>query len=240
MKSTLLYTLVVMACSFASLRTANAHYLWIERSGTNAQLLFGEYEESARERSPGRLDEIPAPRAQQVTNKPATMPALLQKQATGFAFPALDADTQALLAKEPAVPVKDWRKAGIGIVKPLFYARHQSRFDPQAEPTLTLDILPAKDEGCFHVYFRGKPLPKAEVKIVASNTWAQESRTNDNGMVQLPLPWKGQYILQVIHLEPVAGSYEGQAYQARRHRATLTYVTASGDATFSPRPAARP
>lgn len=239
-----LHAIVALVCGVAGLAPANAHYLWIERSGADAAVYFGEYEEAVRERSPGRLDEIPGPRAQAVSGQ-STEPLALQKRATGFVVaPTSVASAQALLVEEAAVGVKDWRKSGIGIVKPFFYARHQpmgnSDTGSAAGPSLTLDILPTMDEGRFGVYFRGKPLPKADVKIVAPNTWAQEGRTDDEGMVRLPLPWKGQYILQVIHLERAAGEYMGQPYEARRHRATLTYVATQGEATFSSKSATTP
>ncbi|MGE5451778.1 MAG: DUF4198 domain-containing protein [Acidobacteriota bacterium] len=216
-------TLLVAACGIAALPSVKAHYLWIERSGTHATLFFGEYEESAREQSPGRLDEIPGPRAHILSGQGA-QPAALQKRANGFVFPSLDTKAQPLVAEETGVGVKDWTRAGVGVVKPYFYARHQPPRTFSGEPALTLDILPERETGQFRVYFRGQPLPKALVKIVAPNTWAQEGHTDANGRVQLPLPWKGQYILQVIHLEPGRGEYDGQPYEAQRHRATLTYV----------------
>jgi len=226
---TLLKGLTALACGLTGL-AANAHYLWIERSGQEATVYFGEFEESARERSPGRLDEMPGPRAQ-VLSADAAKPVALQKRPEGFLFSSTgNGGQQALIAEEGAVGVKDWTAAGIGIVKPFFYARHQALdgTDAAAKPALTLDILPAKGEGMFQVFFRGKPLPKADVKIVAPNTWAQEGKTGEDGLVRLPLPWKGQYVLQVVHLEKGNGTFEGKTYQAQRHRATLTVVNPRG------------
>ncbi|RZI86520.1 MAG: DUF4198 domain-containing protein [Rubrivivax sp.] len=241
MNKFLLKGLMVTALGLSGLPAANAHYLWIERSGADAMVFFGEYEESARERSPGRLDEIPGPRGLILSGK-ETKPVELQKRPAGFAFASAGSPQQPLLVEESAIGVKDWTKSGIGIVKPYFYARHQALEGSAAQATsaLTLDILPQDQAGSFRVYFRGKPLPKVDVKIVAPNTWAQEGRTDDNGMVRLPLPWKGQYIVQVVYLESGAGEYEGKAYQAKRHRATLTFATSGGDATFSDKSKAMP
>lgn len=236
MKHTLLTALVMGACSLGAIPGANAHYLWIERSGSNATVYFGEYEEAARERSPGRLDEIPGPMARSGVG-PAAKTLALQKHANGFAFPSLTSTPQPLLVEETAVGVKDWSASGIGVVKPYFYARNQSQQVIASEPATTLDILPMRERGLFRVYFQGQPLPKAAVKIVAPNTWAQEGRTDGEGLVRLPLP--GQYIVQVIHLEPGNGEYEGKTYQAKRHRATLTFVADHGDAAVSSQPVAK-
>ncbi len=228
MNTALLKGILAAVWGLAGLQ-ANAHYLWIERNGQDATVYFGEFEESARERSPGRLDEMPGPRAQVLTAS-AAKPVALQKRAEGFAFATAGNGQQALIVEEGAVGVKDWTAAGIGIVKPFFYARHQALngADAATAPALTLDILPTKEDGVFQVFFRGKPLPKADVKVVAPNTWAQEGKTGADGLVRLPMPWKGQYILQVVHLEKGNGTYEGQTYQAQRHRATLTVVSTRG------------
>lgn len=229
MKTTMLKGLLATVCALAGLQSASAHYLWIERQGQEATVYFGEFEESARERSPGRLDEMPSPQAQVLSASGAKHVAL-QKRSHGFAFSSAGGGQQALIVEEGAVGVKDWTAAGIGIVKPFFYARHQSLngADAAPSPLLTLDIVPTRDEGVFQVFFRGKPLPKADVKIVAPNTWAQEGKTAADGLVRLPMPWKGQYILQVVHLEKGSDTYEGKAYQAKRHRATLTVVSPRG------------
>lgn len=233
---------VAAAMGLVCMQAAQAHYLWIERTGSAATVFFGEYEELARERSPGRLDEIPGPRAQAFQGN-EFKPVAVQKRADGFGLSLTGSAQTALVAEEAAIGVKDWRRAGIGIVKPYFYARHQGAAAPllNAAPALTLDIVPQADAGSFGVYFKGKPLPKVDVKIVAPNTWAQEGRTGPDGRVQLPMPWRGQYVLQVVYLEPdSAGEFEGKPYQAKRHRATLTFVQASGEATFSPKADAKP
>lgn len=239
MKKPLTTRLLTAVGCMTLLSTAQAHYLWIERIGTQATLAFGEFEESAREQSPGRLDEIPAPHAQVLTDQ-GIQDVPLQKQRHGFAFPALQQKATAIWVTESTVGVKDWTRSGMGLVKPYFYARHQNTATSDAEPTLVLDILPIHAKGQFRVYFRGEPLPKATVKIIAPNSWAQESQTNQDGLAQLPLPWRGQYILQVIHSEPLSGEYEGKPYQTQRHRATLTYMESRGPKTFTPQLPAKP
>lgn len=234
MRHLLLRSTLAAFTTLAAAPAVNAHYLWIEPNGTQAKVYFGEYEEAARERSPGRLDEIPAPQAQVLSSKSAA-PVALHKQADGFAFAPLEAGPRPLVVEESAVGVKDWTASGIGVVKPYFYARYQPGHVQADAPAMTLDILPLAQQGQFRVYFRGQPLPKAAVKIVAPNTWAQEGRTDPTGTVELPLPWAGQYIVQVIHLEAGSGEYEGKPYQAKRHRATLTYLASKGSPKVLPK-----
>jgi hypothetical protein len=232
MNSIKIRTFLLLAGIGLAAGPAMAHYLWIERSAGGATMYFGEYEEMARERSPGRLDEMPGPVARSIIGDMAS-PVPLVKQPHGFAFKGPAPRGSALVVEESGVGVKDWTRQGYGIVKPYFYARHQA-LDTVATPQLTLDIVPGAEPGTFKVFFRGQPLAKADVKIVAPNTWSQDGRTDENGSVRLPTPWKGQYVAQVIHLEQGAGEHEGKTYQAKRHRATLSFTLSRGAATFVP------
>lgn len=208
---------------------AQAHYLWIDAEGGN-RLRFGEYEEAVHERSPGRLDEIPGPRARS-GNAGAGQAVALVRQGDGFGLPAPAGG--GLLVQEDAVAVKDLSRAGIGIVKPVYYARYSTSAAAQP-PRQRLDIVPAGETGAVAVYFDGKPLAGSAVKIVAPNGWLQEGKTGADGRVVLPMPWRGPYIVQVVHLEPAPGEFGGQRYEALRHVATLTLAVARGARTFRP------
>jgi hypothetical protein len=201
--------------------TARAHYLWIEAPQSGAVVYFGEYDEKLHERSPGRLDDIRAPRAWSV-EQGGRHELRVDRGADGFAL--VGARTRSIIVEETAHAVRDWTEFGVGIVKPLFYARHAA--GPRAlVPSMTLDVVPAKDGfGAIAVYFRGKPLAKAKLEIYAPNGWKQERRADDQGIAAFSLPWRGQYVVEVTYLEKAPGEYEGAKYEALRHRATLTFV----------------
>jgi hypothetical protein len=209
---------------------AQAHYLWIESTAAGAMLRFGEYEEAVHEHSPGRLDEFPAPSARRAAEG-GTQSLTVERKADGFSLGK--AGTGSMWVEESAVKVKDLSRSGIGIVKPMYYARYSPSFDA-IPAALKLDIVPAGKPGQFAVSFGGQPLVKSSVKLIAPNGWAQEGKTDEQGALTLPMPWRGQYILQVVHLEPVAGEYDGARYEKLRHVATLSISQGKGDKTFSP------
>ena len=68
---------------------------------------------------------------------------------------------------------------------------------------------------------------KGEVKEEDFKKWL-EGKTDAEGRVRLPMPWRGQYVLQAVHMERTAGTYDGKPYEARRHRTTLTVVSPRG------------
>lgn len=232
----------LLACGLsAGAAAAQAHYLWIERAGPAVQVYFGEYEEAVRERSPGRLDEIPGPRLRQVGSGAGRDGAgraggdlALTRTAGGFRAALDGAPRAGLVLIEAGVPVKDWSAGGIGVVKPMYYARHASGATA-AEPVLPLDVVPAGRAGAFRVTFQGAPLAKAKVTVVAPNGWSQEAGTDADGRFALALPWRGQYLVQAVHREPAPGEHAGARYEAVRHRMVLTIDNPAGAATFTPR-----
>jgi len=201
---------------------AAAHYLWIEPdSAQHARLYFGEYQENLRETSEGRLTRIRAPQAWIVDRQGAKRRVSADLRRDHFDLGPVDA-TSTALAEDASADVLDLKAYGYGVVRPLFYARYAPATGAAApSPQLTLDIVPAK-KGRYVVYFRGRPLPRAKVAVYAPNQWQQEHRADEQGNVGISTPWPGHYVLEVIHTEPQPGEYGGRAFEAMRHRATLT------------------
>ena len=205
---------------------AVAHYIWIEQDEMHhARLYFGEYQEQQREKSPGRLDEIKGPRAWLIDASGKRQEIKDVRKENYFDFGVIPNRGSPVIAEELAYEVKDWTKNGIGIVKPMFYTRFSPLLGRATQkPELLLDILPGNGSpNAFTVYFRNAPLGKAKVMVYAPNFWMQEHSTDESGKVNITTPWPGQYVLEVIHLERQPGEFQGQKFEAFRHRATLTF-----------------
>ena len=197
---------------------AQAHYLWIEPVGEEAHLCFGEYENALREKSGGRLDTIAMPEVQMQDKGRRSLAA--ERKAD---YLAIDAKAgQALIAQEITMKVKDLRKHNIGIVKPMYYTRFAAS-EAEGASALALDIQPL-GQGKVRVSLHGKPLAKARLNIFAPNQWLREYEADANGEVVLDTPWPGLYVAEVVHVEPVAGEYQGDAYEGIRHVGTLSFV----------------
>ncbi|MDE2599856.1 MAG: DUF4198 domain-containing protein [Rhodocyclaceae bacterium] len=206
-----------------------AHAVWLERDAKGVQLYYGEYDEAKREASPGRLDDIGTPAAY------AGADALAGKKGdNGWRYAAAKgADVR---AEAPESPVRDWRKQGIGIVKPLFFARLAD--GPAAQqPVALLDLVPTGKSGAFQLFVKGQALAGVKVVVVAPNGWTREVKTDADGRFTVGMPWRGMYVLEATHLLPEPGEYKGVTYESLRLRATLSYRQAKGSATFAPAPA---
>jgi Domain of unknown function (DUF4198) len=202
-----------------------AHYLWIDPTAGGAPVIrFGEFEEGVIERSPGRLDDMAGTTVSADGSRARTSIAADHIALAG------SAPGRSVTAENLAVPVKDWRSSGLGMVKPLYYARWGAGGAP-----MRLDILPADDTSA-RVVFGGSPLPKAKVMVHAPNGWSREESTDASGVVRFSVPWRGLYVLEVVHSEDTAGAEGGVAYDRRRHRATLAIARSAGTPTFAAAP----
>ena len=233
--STLAALSVAALCALPSV--AQAHYIWIERSANTARIYFGEVAE-VREQSPGRMDDIRSPKAWALG---AALPGAagsehtLTVERTQHYFTLGGPLSHQLIARETHYPVKDWTAHGLGVVKPMYYARHSvwPLKQPIAPTTeLPLDIQPVPgSKDTMLVLFNGKPLANTKLVVYAPNDWQQEHKTDDAGRLRLTLPWRGQYVLEAIYKEAQAGEFEGKPFDAIRHRATLTVGQARGIST---------
>ncbi len=228
--SIVLQSLLLAAAALTS--TAQAHGLWIEQTGDTKTLFFGEPENALKEKSPDRLESIKAPQATLLGPDGARTAAKIARMATGFDLGASPA-TQTLLVTELSMEVKDWSKNGLGIVKPMFYARFAAAPMSPAKPEMALDIVPiapiAGHANAFMVAYKGQPVAKAKVSVIAPNTWTQEHSSDEQGRIVINTPWRGQYVLEITHTDNTPGDFEGKRYESSRHRAMLTFIQATGE-----------
>jgi hypothetical protein len=223
------FIFLVLAGIFAAL-PASAHYLWVEQDGAHqSRLFFGEYQDSEREKSPGRLDEIKKPQAWRVDASGKRELLEPVRRSDHFDLGAARHGESVVIAEERSYEVKDWSKHGHGIVKPMFYARYSPlKTKTKPMPELALDILPEPADGSasrtFTLYFRNSPLANAKIKVHGPDLFTQEQSTDENGKATIPTALTGQYVLEVIHRESQPGEFEGKKYEAVRHRATLTFI----------------
>ena len=216
-------TLVLLG--LATALPAMAHYIWIEQDEMHhARLYFGEYQEQLREASGGRLDAIKGPHAWKLDTRSNLQEIKVSRQSDHFDLDVAN-HASSMIAEEPAYGVMDLSQYGYGIVKPMFYARFSLLPVPSnGKPELALDILPESGSpNAFAVYFRNAPLARAKVMVYAPNQWMQEHRTDESGKVKITTPWPGHYVMDVVHVEKQTGEFQGQKFEAIRHRATLTF-----------------
>ncbi|MBV7486274.1 DUF4198 domain-containing protein [Bordetella sp. BOR01] len=190
--------------------SAHAHQIWIEQpEGQSAVIRFGEFGDNLRETSPGLLDNFGKPTATMISDK-GEQSANAAKSADGFTLPFKAGEGDTIVAEDAAFPLRTFKQGDKTITS--WYrpaARYVADFAEQA-PKLALDVVPAGQPGTFKVFFDGKPLPSAKVAIVVQSGWAQETRSDDQGVVSFNLPWKGSYVLEAAHIDRKPGERPGK------------------------------
>ncbi|WP_038206214.1 DUF4198 domain-containing protein [Xenophilus azovorans] len=233
-------TLLAAALGFAA-ASASAHQIWLEQPAKGSAVIrFGEFGDNLREASPGLLDKFGKPAATLVSAQGEEKSADGSKTASGFALPFAARQGESIVAEDASYPLRKF-KQGDKEVTSWYHpgARLITGFAAQ-QPKLALDLVPAGQPGEFKLFFKGQPLPKAKVALVTQSGWAKEGHTDEQGLVKFDMPWKGQYVAEVSHIDRTPGERAGEKYDGVSYVTTLTYVKAAGVAPIPAGPAAAP
>lgn len=200
--------------SFGLVGTAAAHTIWVEREGDGARLYFGEFDENLREGSPGLLDRLKPEAKVAGSDKALT----LDKQATFFAVAGPLAKDDSIVVENVAVT----ERRGERPTKVLNRLGARTVTDFKELPAVnTLDIVPAGKPGQFKVFYQGKPLAKAKAELIAESGWKREFKTDEQGLFEATLPWRGGYVIEVQHTDATPGKLGEEAYDSVRCASTL-------------------
>jgi hypothetical protein len=220
--------LLAALLSFGLIGSAAAHSIWVEREGDGARLYFGEFDENLREGSPGLLDRL-KPEAKVAGSDKALK---LDKQATFFAIAGPLSKDDSIVAENVAVT----ERRGDKPTKVLNRLGARTVADFKELPAVnTLDIVPAGKPGVFKVFYQGKPLAKAKAELIAESGWKRELKTDDQGVFEATLPWRGGYVIEVQHTDATPGKLGEEAYDSVRCASTL-FVRAGDGMQGPPQP----
>ena len=64
--------------------------------------------------------------------------------------------------------------------------------------------------------------------MIAPNTWMQEHKTDAQGAVEINTPWRGQYVVHVLHIDKTAGEFAGKKYENLRNHFTYSFIKTEG------------
>lgn len=200
---------------------ASAHSIWIESSADGARIYFGEFDDNLREASPGLLDRL-NPQAKVAGSDQSLK---IDRGAGSFSLAGAVGKDDSLVAED--VKINERRGDQPTRVLSRLGARYVADF--QERPAVnTLDIVPAGKPGAFKVFYQGKPLAKAKLELIAESGWKREFKTDEQGAVEAPLPWKGGYLVEVQHSEPTPGKLGEESYDSVRCASTLFFRVTDG------------
>lgn len=222
---------IAAVTAFVATTSAHAHYLWIEHGSKGHRLHFGEAEMLLKEKSPGRLDTFQEPRALAADSASTTLhTAPLTRPGDHLAL-RTESNARAVIVSDESIPVRDLTRHGLGVAKTNYYARYAPSGIVNGDGFhLPLDVTTVgKSDGrALTIVYRGHPLKGAKVQVIAPNTWMQEHEARADGTVQINTPWRGQYVVHILHVDKTPGEFGGQTYDTVRNHYTLTFVRDKG------------
>jgi uncharacterized GH25 family protein len=188
---------------------ALAHHVWLEPEGPGVKLYFGEFGENLREQSPGLLDRL-QPQAKAISSE-GERALGVEKSAKVFVLSGKVEPGDSIVAEDVRYPVFERKQDGAtrrGIYLPA------ARFAPDRavrEAVLDLDVVPVAGDR-FRVVFKGKPLPKTKVSVIARSGWVREIHAAEDGTFAVVLPWRDTYVIEVHHTDKTAGKRGEESY----------------------------
>ena len=237
---TKILTLLAAAIGFAS-ASVHAHQIWLEQPANGGAVIrFGEFGENLREASPGLLDNFGKPTATLVSGRGEDKSVDAAKTPTGFALPFAAKAGQSIVAEDANFPLRKFKQGDKELTSWFHPAARLITGFAEQQPRLALDLVPAGRPGEFKLTFKGQPLPKTKVTLITQSGWSKEDHTDEQGLVKFDMPWKGQYVAEVMYIERAPGERAGEKYDGINHVTTLTYVKPAGVAPIPAGPAAAP
>lgn len=214
---------VLLAC----LGTAQAHQVWLENSGGQAQLFFGEFNDNLRETSPGALDKFLATPTLLQQTAGGTQQLAGKQTGTGFSYQAANqAQTLFASAAYPLIERSQRNESAMLWVPAARWVNTPAQ--AVAANAQALDMVPTGQPGQFQVSFNGQALPKAKVQIAAPSGWSREAQSDEQGRVNFALPWKGLYVAEVHHSDKSGGEAQGKRYGEASYVTTLSFSVQDG------------
>ena len=216
-----------------------AHHIWILPDADGKPIVhYGEFAENLNEVSPGLLDRIEVT-ARLVSPKGDT-PLEALRRPDGIILSGNLGSAECILAEDPRAPVRE-RKSADQVIRSVYHPAARFVSDLSArQPVFTLDIVPTSQPGRFQVVYRGAPLAKAKVSIIAASGWEREVRADQTGTFGAEFPWKGAYVMEVSHPDPTPGSRGGESFELTNFVTTLSFVQPTGLEPLPPPPPAKP
>ncbi|TAJ26344.1 MAG: DUF4198 domain-containing protein [Reyranella sp.] len=211
---------------------ASADALWLEIGPAGMELVYGDFGENQRDGLLGRLERAPAAK----TFGPSGEQSLkLEKRGAGYQLRGLSVDANAVVAEQAWIVERKQDDKPVRTLNRLA-ARYAAELSEQ-QAVIPLDVVPTGKAGQFRILYDGKPLPNAQASVTTEAGWKRDVRTDQAGNIEIALPWKGIYVIEVAVADNSPGTMGPEAYDGMRLVTTLAFRVGAG-MDGPPRPAA--
>jgi len=160
-----------------------AHSTWLEKDNKKTYLYFGDFAKGKKEVKRKVLDKI----------KPNVEYKVLNDR-----LEILKVDQTEDIVTTVVMPPRKIRNSE-KLIQTTFYSRLGRETTSKLLP---LDLVSKKpNSNYFTLLYKDKPLQKTKVIVTAPSKWQKTFRTSKKGEVSIQTPYKGLYMIEVIHKE---------------------------------------
>lgn len=206
---------------------AQAHHIWIlpqQPDCETARVVFSDY---LRPDKPEFLDKIAHTRLWSRDDAGREAAISWRKDGDAFSLDVSDPKIQTLggecIYGIETYDHREWKRVAPYLL--VYYPKVMLSRAKDGTPwdKLALEIVPtfAGNEVRLQVLFRGKPAPQAELFVHPLTGTRESLRTNEQGVIQVPLKSEGLYGFRTRYLESKVGEHAKQDYGEVRHYASL-------------------
>lgn len=192
--------IMILCLGAACASAAHAQQLWIEQDLQGACVYVGDFGENRRE-MPTDLSESTVAGSARLLMAKADQEAALSRRGACLSIAARAIPGEALVFQGQADKAQRMIRA----------ARWVNDFTAR-NPRLPLDLVPTGQASQVRAVFQGSPLPGAQAQLITSFGWRRSLKADAQGLLQLSLPWRGVYVLELQHADASASAMAGQPY----------------------------
>lgn len=230
--------ILILAMLFLSITQTFAHFLWVETNlngevgkEQEIKVYFGEYTYGEFEKPDSdafnAVDKFTL-LVVEASGKNTVLKTTAKKGYYSAKFTPSKKGTYTVVLNNNKIDVIDYTKYDFGIFKTHYHATAKinvgnkiaSTAKDESEGLTIKDISTKTDEAKLQVFYKNKPLAKAEVVIFVADQWSKKIETNEEGIIEFSYPWKTKYVLEVTKKEEVPGVYNDKPYEFIWHCAT--------------------
>lgn len=207
--------LIAAVCLMVGATTAHAHFVWLERGEEGqARVYFGEWVTGETANADNYLPMIGAP---EVFHEDPSEALAVTRHFDHLAIAVSQPDDLRLVERG----IAPRERKDTGKMRKTIYHAKTGRSGVNA--ALDLELVPVESgANKFRLLLRGRPLAETEITVFGPPKWLKPLETDGDGLVTIPTPWVGQYVVEVEHIEELESNAEG--YDEIRHVFSLSFA----------------
>lgn len=232
-------SIIVIVILLSGVARVSAHYLWVQTDPfgelgkeQEVRIYFGEYTYGLKEKVTGEAFVAVKDFTLWVVDdsgKRTELQFVPREDYYLATFTPYKEGTYTIILNNDQIGVIDYSAYDFGIFKTHYHSVAKIQVGEKTgqsatgNPTgLTIsNVSQNQDSLRLRVFYKNEILPKHEVTIFVADQWSRSLETDDDGYIDIALPWKDtNYIVEITRKEETPGTFRHKPYEFIWHCVT--------------------